>query len=68
MLQADGLSDEQIVQQLKSKEDLRSRYLVLYDMVNIVTDLLQSKFAVLAKTTRERFSLASHNYRLTLIS
>ncbi|KAK7035444.1 hypothetical protein VNI00_011737 [Paramarasmius palmivorus] len=50
-LQADGLSDEQIVQQLKSKEDLRSRYLVLYDMVNIVTDLLQSKFAVLAKTT-----------------
>ncbi|ESK96615.1 hypothetical protein Moror_6835 [Moniliophthora roreri MCA 2997] len=50
-LQTDGISDEQIVQQLKTKEDLKSHYLVLYDMVNIVVDLLQTKFGVLAKTT-----------------
>jgi hypothetical protein len=52
-LEADGLSDRTVKTQLKKNDDLRSRYLVLYDMVKELVNMSQSKFSVLATTTRK---------------
>lgn len=52
-LQKDGLTDAQLANQLKKDENLRTRYLVLYDTVNVLVNLTQAKFAVLATTTRK---------------
>jgi hypothetical protein len=49
----DGLSDKTVKMQLKNDESLRSRYLVLYDMVNVLVNTSQAKFSVLATTTRK---------------
>lgn len=51
-LQEGGLSDESVVPTLKRDEGLRFRYLVLYHLVNTLVDLHQTKFSLLATTTR----------------
>jgi hypothetical protein len=50
-LQAVGLEDRTAKTQLKNSANLRSQYLVLYDMVNYLVDTNQVKFSVLATTT-----------------
>jgi len=52
-LQEDGLGDRTAQVDLRKNEDLRSRYLVLYDMVSKLVEIGQNKFSVLATTTRE---------------
>ncbi|PCH43414.1 hypothetical protein WOLCODRAFT_138330 [Wolfiporia cocos MD-104 SS10] len=46
-----GVQDNTIRAQLKKDASLRSRFLVLYDIVNIVAQAAQTKFALLATTT-----------------
>ncbi|KAJ7593978.1 hypothetical protein C8J56DRAFT_1012387 [Mycena floridula] len=46
-----GISDHSVVTQLANDEELRSRYLVVFDMVNKLVDLAQAHFSVLATTT-----------------
>jgi len=48
----DGLTDKNIKTKLKNDKDMRERYLVLYDMVNIIVNMCQVKFSVLATTAR----------------
>ncbi|KAH7924249.1 hypothetical protein BV22DRAFT_1035310 [Leucogyrophana mollusca] len=50
-LQREGLSDRNAHVQLQQDESLRSRYLILCDMVNDLVELEQRKFSVLATTT-----------------
>ncbi|KAL0578301.1 hypothetical protein V5O48_003712, partial [Marasmius crinis-equi] len=50
-LEEDGLDDSKVVKQLTDKPELRSRYLVLYDLMNLLVDINQTRFAVLATTT-----------------
>jgi hypothetical protein len=50
-LQNDGLMDDKIKSQLAKSEHLRSHYLVLYDIVNVLVNISQAKFSVLATTT-----------------
>lgn len=52
-LKADGLADRTAQTSLKKDANLRSRYLVLFDMVSKLVDISQNKFSVLATTTRE---------------
>ena len=44
--------DKQIRERLKTESDFRSQYLVLYDLINILVDICQQKFAQLATTAR----------------
>lgn len=48
----DGLTDRNIKSKLRDDNDIRQRYLVLYDMVNILVNMCQVKFSVLATTAR----------------
>ncbi|KAL1744793.1 hypothetical protein HDZ31DRAFT_63775 [Schizophyllum fasciatum] len=48
LLAQEGLDDRSVKNQLKSNEKMRSRYLVLFDMVGHLVDMSQAKFAVLA--------------------
>ena len=48
----DGLTDRNIKTKLRDDEDIRQRYLVLYDMVNILVNMCQDKFSVLATVAR----------------
>ncbi|KAL0068782.1 hypothetical protein AAF712_004111 [Marasmius tenuissimus] len=50
-LEEDGLDDSRVVKQLTDKPEIRGRYLILYDMINNLVDIHQTKFAVLATTT-----------------
>ena len=50
-LQLTGVSDDTVVYKLRD-EEFRSQYLVLYDMVNMLVNLCQHKFSVLAATSR----------------
>lgn len=52
-LTIDGLSDRNIKVQLKNDKDMRDRFLVLYDMVNVLVEMSHAKFSVLATTTRK---------------
>ncbi|KAG6813367.1 hypothetical protein H0H92_011633 [Tricholoma furcatifolium] len=45
-----GVTDASIKSQLKNNQGLRARYLVLYDLVNDLINISQSKFSVLATT------------------
>ena len=56
-LEAAGLDDTVIRQQLKNDVAIRSRYLILYDLVNLLVNMSQQKFSVLAITTRKDQSL-----------
>lgn len=51
-LQNSGLNDATARTQLQSDDSLRSRYLVLCDIVGVLVDLGQAHFSVLATTTR----------------
>jgi hypothetical protein len=51
-LAIDGVSDSNIKMKLKSDPHIRERYLVLYDMVNVLVKMSQDRFSVLATTTR----------------
>lgn len=53
-----GLTDKTIKMQLRSNENLRTRYLVLYDLVTVLVNLSQVKFSLLATTTRKFFCAA----------
>lgn len=48
----DGLDDTVIKSQLRAEPSMRSRFLVLYDTVNILVQAGQNNFAVLASATR----------------
>ena len=48
----DGLTDRNIKTKLRDDKDIRQRYLVLYDMVNILVNMCQDKFSVLATAAR----------------
>jgi hypothetical protein len=48
----DGLNDRNIKRMLRDDKDIRQRYLVLYDMVNILVNMCQDKFSVLATAAR----------------
>lgn len=48
----DGLTDRNIKMKLRDDQDIRQRYLVLYDMVNILVNMCQDKFSVLATAAR----------------
>ncbi|KAG6866749.1 hypothetical protein C0991_011408 [Blastosporella zonata] len=50
-LALDGVTDASIKLQLKNNVGIRTRYLVLYDLVNELVNISQSKFSVLATTT-----------------
>ncbi|KAF5380464.1 hypothetical protein D9615_004625 [Tricholomella constricta] len=50
-LTIDGLTDGTVKSQLKNNASMRTRYLVLYDLVRILVNISQSKFSVLATTT-----------------
>lgn len=52
-LRIDGLGNRSAATDLRNDSDLRSRYLVLYDMVGKLVEIGQSKFSVLATTTRK---------------
>lgn len=52
-LEGDGLLDQTVKIQLKKNQNLRSRYLILFDMVNDLVKISQAKFSVLATTTRK---------------
>ena len=56
----DGLTDSNIKVKLKDDKDFRQRYLVLYDMVNILVNMCQDKFSVLATATRAFTLLYKH--------
>lgn len=45
--------DKQIKLMLQQNDGLRKQYLVLYDLVNIIVDVNQQKFAQLATTARK---------------
>ena len=51
-LQNSGLNDVTARTQLQSDDSLRSRYLILCDIVGILVDLGQAHFSILATTTR----------------
>jgi hypothetical protein len=48
----DGLADRNIKMKLRDDKDFRQRYLVQYDMVNILVNMCQDKFSVLATAAR----------------
>lgn len=48
-----GVVDYKIKTQLKTDPDIRSHYLILYDMVKVLVELSQTKVSVLATTTRK---------------
>lgn len=51
-LAVDGVLDRNVKMKLKNNPDIRERYLVLYDMVNVLVKMSQDRFSVLATTTR----------------
>ena len=55
----DGLDDSVIKSQLRAEPSMRSRFLVLYDTVNILVQAGQNNFAVLASATRKCTSTPS---------
>lgn len=48
----DGLTDRNAKTKLKSDPALRTRYLVLFDIVKILVKMHQDRFSVLATTAR----------------
>jgi hypothetical protein len=48
----DGLTDKNIKSKLRDNKDFRQHYLALYDIVNILVNICQVKFSVLATTAR----------------
>lgn len=46
------VDDSNIKTKLRDDKDFRQRYLVLYDMVNILVNMCQDKFSVLATAAR----------------
>ncbi len=55
----DGLDDAVIKSQLRAEPSMRSRFLVLYDTVNILVQAGQNNFAVLASATRTYTSVCT---------
>jgi hypothetical protein len=51
-----GVRDENIKSKLKSDPILREQYLLLCDMVNMLVEVSQNKFSVLATTARTSVS------------
>ncbi|TFK44345.1 hypothetical protein BDQ12DRAFT_672818 [Crucibulum laeve] len=49
-LQKQGISDKNVKLKLKNDPALRDRYLVLYDIVNVLVNMSQARFSVLATT------------------
>lgn len=62
-LAQEGLTDKNVKLKLKSDEKFRARYLALYDMVNILVNISQAKFSVLATTARKTPFVNSSSYR-----
>jgi hypothetical protein len=55
-LEAQGLEDRKIKDQLSANPNFRAHYLILYDMVSHLVDANQAKVSVLATTTRRSIS------------
>ena len=47
-----GLTDDNVTIKLKNSPQFRLRYLILYDTVDVLVNISQSNFSVLATTTR----------------
>jgi len=52
-LAIDGITDKNVKLKLKNDANMRERYMVLYDIVNVLVDMSQDRFSLLATTTRE---------------
>ncbi|KAI0062875.1 hypothetical protein BV25DRAFT_1855093 [Artomyces pyxidatus] len=50
-LDQEGIADDRVRVQLRDDPDLRTQYLILYDIVNVLVDALQANFSVLATKT-----------------
>ena len=48
-----GLDDRSVKSQLKNDDTIRSYFLVLHDIVNVIVEAGQANFAVLTTTTRK---------------
>ncbi len=48
----DGLTDNNVKTKLKDDPDIRERYLVLCDILDVLLKMNQDKFSVLATTAR----------------
>ena len=57
-----GIEDKTVKAKLQRDVALRTRYLVLYDIVNIVTQAAQDKFALLVTNAR-RYSQRQEGHR-----
>lgn len=53
--------DRLIKAQLRDEEEIRSRFLVLVDIVNALVDVGQANFAILTTTTRECDRIVRHS-------
>lgn len=47
-----AVGDSGVRKHLRDNDELRTEYLVLYDIVKVLVDAAQAKFALLATTTR----------------
>lgn len=48
-----GVTDSNIKAKLKTDRSIRDHYLVIFDMVNVLVNMSQARFSVLATTTRK---------------
>lgn len=62
----DGLTDHNVKMLLKKNKALRSRYLALCDMADIIVNANQTKVSVLATSTREMLFMLIRSRILTL--
>jgi len=63
-----GVTDGTIKSQIRNNVDIRARYLVLYDLVNILVSMGQARFSVLATTTRKQKNCSPNSFLMHLFS
>lgn len=66
-LEVHGLDDDKVKQSLSSNDAIRSRYLVVHELVKVLVNLNQQNVSVLATTTRAHPFSHSQKYFLNLI-
>ena len=55
IFEEDGLTTNNVRNKLRQDEDMRTQYLILYDIVNVLVDTAQAKFSQLATHTSDEF-------------
>lgn len=51
-LEDEGVTDQNVRTQLKNNQEIRSKYVFVYNFVNTLVKMIQERFSVLATTTR----------------